>query len=139
MKNVLLIEPDRIIGKDFKALLMTQGMKVFLAENEVEAVSYYENNIVDVILIEPVISLSALIDTKKKSNWLMKGVHGFTLLINLLKIKNASKKKPKIILYSASFLSTLREAMTSVGFTEDFSYLGKPERLEVVIAEINKD
>ena len=138
MKNVLLIEPDGILGIDFERLLNKQGEKVFLAKSEVCAREYVQNHTIDVVLIEPVVSLDFLIDKTKHSNWQKHGVHGFVLLNNLFNLKDGFRKPPKIIVYSASFLQTINQAAQTAGFDKQFCYFSKPENSEVIVAEINK-
>lgn len=136
IKKVLVI--DTYPGKDsFAETLSNYGeRRVFLARTEKEAVEYLKNNIIDVIVFEPLLGIDVLDKEPEVVREAHIGGVGFLLWTNLKGgVLKSYKKQPKLIICSL----VSKDNLLQVGFQENIPYFKKPEHAAVVAVETDKE
>ena len=114
----------------FKDLLESTGKnKVFIAQNEAQAMECIKANKIDVILLEPVMKQTDLIDTTTEVDPYLIGQTGFIVMKNIQKVSQA-----KFILRTTQ----LPNSLVKFGFPRNMPYLVKTKLYKETLREIAK-
>ena len=128
----MIIEPNKLIRESLKSLFEMAGDKVFIAQDENEAINCVRNNEIDVILIEPILGTDFLINKEERVRNVLTGGTGVVLLNN---IKKVYTRRFRIIFYTVTSYDNLFANSLSL---EETSYLRKPESVELIIREAHR-
>jgi CheY-like chemotaxis protein len=133
MKTILIID-DHEHADSTAELLQSEDRNVLWAKNEKEVMNYFDNNKVDIVVIDPLMNIVQLSENKELVKNAEFGGVGYVLLFNLReKMKPGKKDGVKLIFHTR----VSQKNLIRIGFSENTPYFRKPIVHEKIINEIN--